>query len=441
MADRSWLCVGGVEVSNACRTITYARAGLRPHTTQVGDCCCGDLAGMLGDEPYTLPGPDEAPWVDPAEPDSVDFAGLLITDIDGLDSAPVERAVTPRTGDGVVIGRRRYGPRTIVVTGALLGRTSCSVDYGLRWLSSVLQGSLGCGSGSCGGDDLQYMTCCPTTTGSTECCPGPCTAQTCAQGVFRTLKDVSLIEAPTIIGRFGGGCGCCPATGLQIQFTLLAGRPHALRAPVTIAEAVTWPPPSGGDDCVEWVTDPGCMDEYGECAAQAPQPCPLDPNCPPPVVPDLPLPRNDCQCEPWERREVCVTVSPATAPIWADMVPVLELYAGSGVLRSVRARFYPNPGNVPASELDPCSWCSEINISYLPEYAHLVLDGTRRTAYVQCPGRAETPAAGIVSGPDGRPFSWPVLECGIPYTVCVSADSDLIAEDASVTLRTVVRET
>jgi hypothetical protein len=429
-----------VEVANACRVIAYTQAGLKPHTTTVGNCCCGDLAPILDDDPYTLPADDDAPWYDPAEPDSADFAGLLVTEIEGLDSAPIQRPVTQRIGDGAVIGRRRYGPRTITVTGVLLGRTSCAVDYGLRWLSSVLQGSLGCGPGSCGGDDLEYMTCCPTVDAEGGCCAGPCTAQTCAEGVFRTLKDVALTEGPTVVQRIGGSCGCCPGQALQVQFTLTAGRPHALRAPIAIGESITWPPEAPDDECVQWSTDPGCLDEAGECAAQQPQPCPLDPNCPPPVLPDLPVPANPCVCEPFVRRQVCVTIPPATAPIWADLVPMLEVYAGAGILRNIRVRVYGNPTNLPVTELDPCAWCSEINISYLPEYARLTLDGTRRMASVQCPGRADTPASGIVSGPSGRPFQWPVLECGIPYTVCVSADSTTIAPDASVSLSAIIRE-
>ncbi|MFF3665476.1 hypothetical protein [Microtetraspora malaysiensis] len=439
MADTSYLCLGGVEISNAARVAAYTEAGLKPHTANVGDCGCDGLTAALGDDPYTLPGPDEAPWVDPAEPASLDFAGLMILDITGLDAAPMQRAITNRIGDGAVIGRKRRGPRTITVTGVLIGRTACSVDYGLRWLSSALEGSLGCGPGAgCSGDDLDYLTCCPTVP-SDDCCPQPCTDGACAVDAFRTLRDVALTSAPEVTRRIGG-CSCCPGQMLQVQFELTAGRPHALRSPKTIAEAVTWPPPSPDDECVKWSTDPGCLDEAGECAAQQPQPCPLDPSCPQPVVPELPLPTNPCLCEPWERRQVCITIPPATAPIWADMVPLLEVYAGSSALRGIRVRFYANPTNVPVDELDPCSWCSEINISYLPEYARLILDGSRRSASVQCPGRAETPASGIVSGASGRPFQWPVLECGIPYTVCVSADSSTVADDATVTLRTIVRE-
>lgn len=433
MADTSYLRLADLEISNAARVAAYAEAGLKPHTATIGDCGCDGLADMLGDAPYTLPVDDGAPWLDPAEPASQDFAGLLITDIAGLDVAGAQRAVTDRIGDGAVVGRRRYGPRTITVTGVLIGRTSCSVDYGLRWLAAVLRGSPGCS-----GDDLTYLTCCPTLPAE-GCCPEPCTHPECAVDAWRTLREVALTAGPEVTGRIGG-CSCCPTTMLQVEFTLTAGRPHALRTPVTIAEDVTWPPPQPDDTCVEWSTDPACLDEEGECLARQPQPCPLDPACPPPVLPELPLPVNGCWCEPWTRREVCVDIPPAAAPSWAEIVTWLEIYAGSEDMRAVRVRVFPNPGGLPAEDLDPCSWISETNISYLPAQATLVLDGGRRSATVLCPGRAETPAYGIVSGPSGRPFTWPVLEGGIPYTVCISADDDTIASDAAVTLRTITRE-
>ncbi|MFI6289998.1 hypothetical protein ACIBEJ_00345 [Nonomuraea sp. NPDC050790] len=440
MASTDWLCFSGVEVANAARVHAYAQAGLAPAHASVRDCGCAGLATILGDDPYTLPAGDEAPWYDPAETSSGDFAGFLVLDVEGLDSAPVSRPVTNRLGEGAVIGRRRYGPRTITVTGVLVGRTACAVDYGQRWLASVLQGALACGPGACSGDDLEYMTCCPTEAAAEgQCCPGPCTTMTCGQGVFRTLRDVALLSEPTVQQRIGG-CGCCPGELRQIQFQLVAGRPHALRPAVTVAEAVPWPPETPDDECVRWSTDPACLDEAGECAAQLPQPCPLDPNCPPPDLPELPLPNNPCLCEPFTRRQVCVAIPESSAPIWADLVPLLEIYSGSDILRNIRIRFYPNPFGVPYEELDPCAWCSEINISYLPEGARLTMDSTRRTIYVQCPGRADTPAEQIVSGPEGRPLSWPVLECGIPYLACISADSTTIATDATVTVRTIVRE-
>jgi hypothetical protein len=146
-------------------------------------------------------------------------------------------------------------------------------------------------------------------------------------------------------------------------------------------------------------------------------------------------------CEPLVRTRNCISIPPATVPIWADMVPQIEIYAGSNALRGVRLRFYPNPlGLASVDDLDPCGFCSEINVSYLPASATFALDGTRRRATVACAGRDEQPAGGVLFGPNGLPFIWPVLDCSLPYLVCVEADASTVTPGASITLRVVTRE-
>jgi hypothetical protein len=183
------------------------------------------------------------------------------------------------------------------------------------------------------------------------------------------------------------------------------------------------------------------VDEATACELQEAAPCPLDPACPPPTLPSLPLPNNPCQCDPINGRvALCVDIPEATAPIWADAVPILRVYAGLTDLRSVRIRFYPNPLGRPVDQLDPCGFCSELNVSYIPANGTLTLDGTRKRATVTCPGRAETPAGSILAGPQGGPLIWPELECGIAYVACVEVDAATINPQARVALDTVVRE-
>lgn len=442
MASTDFLCFAGVEIANAARTAAYAAAGLKPHTMTLHGCECPDLAVMLGDDPYTDPATDDAPWYDPAEPASAEFAGLLVTSISGLRVAPVQRGRTDRLGPGAVLGRKRLGPREIVVRGLLIGGSCCGVEYGMRWLASALDGSLGCGDAACAGDDLRYLACCPPLCDDAD-------PQECLTPHLRTLREVGLVDGPNEIGEIGGGpgasaagspcaAGVCPA--LEVEFTLLAGKPHALREPVQIATGLTWEPP-GDDVCIEWSTDPDCLSEAEECALLDPVPCPLDPACPPAELPQIPLPGSPCACDPLAgRSRLCVDVPAGTAPIWADAVPVVVVKAGpAGPLRGVRIRVYANPLGLPADELQECAFCSEINVSYIPENATYILDGTSRRSVVQCPGRAETSGGSITFGEAGGPLIWPVLECGIPYTICVEAAADTI-DGATVALQTVVRE-
>lgn len=441
MAETSYLCLGGVELTNACRTIAYMRNGLKPHTTSVQDCCCADLDKILEDEPYRLPHLDGAPWFDPTDPDSQEFGGLLVTSIEGLDFATTQRSVTSRIGDGATIGRRRLGPRVIKVTGLLTGSSCCGIAYGRRWLSAALSGSLACAPGrGCGGDDLEYLDCCPEIC---EDAPGFVSYPDCASGSFRTLRDVALTDGPTPTGVIGGNCACCDdVCGMvQVEFTLTAGRPHALRAPMNIADCVTWgPAPPPDDECIIWSKEDDCVNDLDGCAKVTTVPCNEDPNCPLTVPPTLPVPQSLCACSPAVRRRVCMEIGQATIPDWADAVPVVKIFSGDTALRGVRVRFYPNPLNRPIEQLDACAFCSEINISYIGPSSTFTLDSTRRRAVVVCPGQDELPAGGVLSGSEGLPFTWPVLDCTTPYLVCVEAASDTIADNACVSLDVVVRD-
>jgi hypothetical protein len=435
------MCYAGTEISNAARSYAYGLNGLKPHTMTLYGCGCDDLAEMLGELPYRRPDLDDPapPWVDPLDLDSYEFGGFVITRLDGIDAAPVDRPLTNRLGDGAVPGRKRYGPRIITVTGVLIGSSCCGISYGHRWLSAVLAGSQGCGESGCGGDDLRFLDCCP------EICEDAAdftSYPACANDHWRTLRDVVLTSEVQVISEIGGACPCCQGCpAREVTFQLTAGRAHAFREPVDVAECVTFPEPVDDGVCELWSTDPDCMSDEQICAAQEPVPCPLDPACPVPTVPELPLPTDRCQCDPIAGRvRTCLTVPAGAAPSWFDAVPIITLSAGVLPLRAVRIRFYSNPLGLDLDQLDPCGFCAELNISYLPASATMVLDGTVQQGIVQCPGRAETSASTVLAGPAGSPLTWPVIECGSPYLVCVEADAASIAPTSCVSLSTVVRE-
>lgn len=442
------LCLAGTEIANSARTIAYMTNGIRPHSLQFKDCACDDLAKFLGHVPYRKPELDienPAPWADPAVPESFEFAGLLITGIDGLDAAPSARAVTERAGDGAVIGALRYKPRTITVNGILIGSSCCGIDYGMRWLASALRGSGDCRSP--GGDDLTYLTCCPEVCEDVDDFTG---YEGCAEPYWRTLRNVALTEGPTKTGVVGSNCGCCPSAcpAAQVQFTLTAGRPHALLNPIAVTRpGEGWAPDDPITDCITWSDDPGCD-------GLDPDNCILDPvDCmaealaavgcpPPPPPPSVPVVANPCVCEPLFRRRHTVPIPTSDiTPQWLDAVVDLEIYAGSKPLKSVRVRFYPNPlRRASVEELDPCAHCEEINIIVVPASSTIQIDGTRRRITVACPGSPETSAGPAVTGEGGGPFVWPVLECGVPYLMSVEADASSITADATITANVYARE-
>ncbi len=156
----AWL--GGTEIVNDSRTTAYMRNGIKPGTLSVnGDCGCGNLLELAGcDDEYTTPANDNAPWYDPAIPESAEFAGFLSTEFEGLNST-FTRTVSESITDGATLGRSRFGSRTLTWKGFLFGSSCCGVAYGLRWLGKTLQGSKNCGN-NCFGDDLELLVCCPT---------------------------------------------------------------------------------------------------------------------------------------------------------------------------------------------------------------------------------------------------------------------------------------
>ena len=156
----AWL--GGTEIVNDSRTTAYMRNGIKPTTLSVnGDCGCANILSLAGcDTEYTTPKDDNAPWYDPAIPESAEFAGFLSTEFEGLNST-YSRAVTESIADGATLGRSRFGSRTMTWKGFLFGSSCCGVAYGLRWLGKTLQGSKNCGN-NCSGDDLELLVCCPT---------------------------------------------------------------------------------------------------------------------------------------------------------------------------------------------------------------------------------------------------------------------------------------
>lgn len=150
-----YLTFGGEEIANHARTEAYLREGYTP----VGSVTTAEepddlvmLAQILGDPGgYSTPVNDRAPWVESGDPDTWDFAGPIILEVTGADGSTRSADVTEFANDGGVVGRARYGTRTIAVTALLAGRTGASALAGLAWLSSALAGS---SCVSCMGEEL-----------------------------------------------------------------------------------------------------------------------------------------------------------------------------------------------------------------------------------------------------------------------------------------------
>lgn len=271
MAYNGWLRLGGVEVVNDERLATYLDNGIAPLDAQVNVEPCEGLSEVLSTDwsPFRTPMQDEAPWYDEDDPDTWDFAGLLVTELTGLDDTTrtLEMATT-LAGTGVA-GRATRTPRTVGGTAVLVGRTTEACQAGLAWLRRVLHGACDADEQPVtSGDTLEFLTACPTPlapTADTSMSPevkylltdpgtwrvqnGTITPTDNDTVIFRPFDSAAVLDGgdagPDEDGVVDGG-GAEPAEGLYEGGTVsgvyrpayLSGEPQAgcLPGPVTI----TW---------------------------------------------------------------------------------------------------------------------------------------------------------------------------------------------------------
>jgi hypothetical protein len=436
VAVESWLCLGGIELTSSCRSSVYAANGFRPYGVEINACgCCGtpdQWAAAMEDAPYTNPTADDAPWYSASEPNSGDFGGFMVTAIDGLGAGPITRSLTKRAnGRGSFLGPAIQDSPTITVTGVLFGKTCCSVDYGLRWLGTVLQGS--CGA-DCNGDELSFLDCCPTfgATPFADLTPH-----------LRYLEGVQLVASPKIVQKYGSCCGSCNGTTyMQIQFQLAATAPCVYRDPVTVADEQPFDAVDPTDCDITWVV----LADGQECPDDScPDPidCTVDPSCAAlPAPPKAPVPFNPCICTSFNTRRVVVEIPAGTIPEFTEGLPVAVVKSGSNEMRQVRVRFWLANDGETIDDLDDCDTCGEVTLSRIPASSSFTFDAKHRRSTIQCPGAAITDATPLMGSAGGRlPIEWPEIACaGARFLMSVEADSDSVALDASVSLDIVAAE-
>ncbi|MFE3146555.1 hypothetical protein ACFXJ6_07815 [Streptomyces sp. NPDC059218] len=473
-----YMSLGGIELFNSARLAAYLESVGSP-LDSVGTCGCPTFdAEHVGDDPYTTPWDDEAPWWDEDVPESGDFAGLLVLSVDGMDDHPVTRSVTGSVTGGAAIGKPRVQPRTITVTAVLLGATCCGAAYGLRWLAQALAG---CTDG-CGGDCLTVYNCCP---------PEDEDPDEFTERHRRTLRRVALVEGPRVIDRNGDGCtgsGACQngADVLTVEFVLVAGTPWLWADPVPVIIA---PVPTDDGGCVTWCIHRGpegppapvCIEitpdapqcgpgtvtaELTEAACEVawpekepvPDPCDAtcrlaacpdpeslcaDSTCRTPTPPQLPPPTT-CFRHALAVNTETYELDLSAWPRWFGAVPIIEVSAGSSDLRRVTVTLYERTLEHQGMscdelvELERCNPHSTYEIGYVAAGGTMTLDGQVGRASVECFGRCESTTDAY--GRDGGPLAFPLLTCD-RYCVEIAADAIFPpAPDASVTVTLSGRE-
>jgi hypothetical protein len=309
----------------------------------------------------------------------------------------------------------------------LLAKTCCAAAYGLRWLGTILQGS--CGA-ECDGDELSFLDCCPdfsTGVPFDQLTPH-----------LRYLSGVQLIDSPKILRKYGSCCGSCTGTSyMTVQFQLAATSPCVYRDPVVIttdqpfdaedptACDITWLLLADGEECPD------------ESVCLGPVDCLADPSCANvPAPPTAPTPSNPCICTSFNTRRTCVDIPAGSVPEYTEGLPVITVKSGAKDLRQVRVRLWLNNLGQDPDTLDPCDTCGEVTLSRIPANSTFVFDAQTRKALITCPNTAPTDATPLMGSAGGRlPVEWPEIQCANGrFTMCVEADADSVAPDASVSL-------
>lgn len=406
MAWNGYFLYAGQEFVNMARTESYAYGA--PWFKASGEG--SDLPAMLADNIYVSPLVDDAPWTDPDDESSYDFWGLYPLDVSGIEDATVTSTVTESTADGGVPGRVRRGTKTIVFNMLLLAASDCGADYGVKWLRALLNGSA-CGNlatQTCNGDDLCYLSCEPSFDpyGSGQ------NPWDCLVRFKRSLRKVVFNVGPTVTSKRNTSDGGAVWT---VSFTAVAGSPYEFGEEVEVATGFLGASPTLATNVVT-VETPYIYTETN-CAMPLYTPV-YDPLCPaivvPPPPPSVPL---GCYAPPanWFRRTI--TIPHEYIPLWSDAVPLLKVNATDGDIRNLRLRFYADVDGDGDVTDDPCAYCGDIVISYVPEGATLVFDGSDQVVYVETPGGVRRRADNLVFATDGTPFDWPTLSCGFAYVV------------------------
>jgi hypothetical protein len=482
MAWQGYFSYDGSEVINVTRTEQYAEhlniGWFRPVFENDA------LPLMLGDgKGYTTPLLDDAPWVDPDRPSSLDFLGVYPLDVTGIEDSSRTSEVVQSLNDGGVPGRIRHGTKAVVFNTVLLGATEAGAEYGFSWLKKVLLG------GPCGdsaewfGAEMCYLASSPDmeltegdrgvmahlvggmfmggewvqnedivlSGGNVDPLPnftfeggdaystgGFITSRSwpfdwdasetqfidpeeCLKPFIRTLSRVSFNTGPQITAKRDTSDGGAVWT---VQFTAVVGNPWELSVETPVMVGFLDPeveiPWAGGEIPVGGSIDlDGFIYPETDCVKSVYRPI-YDPLFPA-VVPPPPPPDIPLgnYSPPANWKRRQFTIPRQYVPLWGEVVPVVKVHARQGDTRNLRLRFYADPDGTGDISEDPCAYCGDIVFSYVPQDHTLVFDAAGRTVYVVNPGGDTSRADSLVYRTDGRPFEWPALTCGFGYVVTI----------------------
>ncbi|MGW5514243.1 sugar transferase [Nocardia africana] len=390
---RGYLALAGRELTNTSRLVEHAVPGVPQSMEEaLAQCRCSspvdiryddswpDLGVFLGDEqPYLL---TNAPWYDPAIPQSEEFLGVWLTSTDGFGPAPVDRAIADALGAGGVVGPHRDKARGLAFEAILIGCTNAGVTYGQEWLACRLRDAT-----SLSGTTLEYLAAHPEDSAADP------------ELLRRVMSRVVLTRELRETKSYGTRGRKHRQGAVKIVGWEMGVLDPYVYGPET-SRIVVWN--SSVTEAIEWAHAPDC-DNPASCSE----------------IPVL----ASATCVP-----ATVDVSPVQPPVCAGCIPlcsvqtrVAQLPSAQGVMcRDETVTLTVTAGAEPVSVnfwLRPCgstALCDRtgfLSLAGLPAGGTIVADSMLGRPYGVVDGQ-QVRQSGIVHTPSGAPWSPVVLDSG-----------------------------
>lgn len=390
MAYRGWFLLDGVELANTSRLVAHMTPTAPiadDEITSIMQCSCDirvpyddswtGLSSEVGDDPYIM---TNAPWYNPAFPQSAEFAGVWVLEVSGFDAVPVQRDIGDAICSGGVAAPARDGARTVTFSALIVACTNAGAEYGKDWLTCVLRGA-----NVRGGVDLEFYKAHPEDTSAT------------AASLRRALYGTVLTVSPSVTENMGRANGAPhrQASIYRVEWEMVCTNPYMYGS--STATAVIWD--SVEEEDIEWAHAPDCVD-----SSSCELPTIYNAECVPPMVEITAATIPTCGgCLPICAIERRVWEMPAVlGPCDDTVITVRVTNDGADPLN---VSFYWQP----CGATDACDRVAPLQVSGLETDYTVVADSVTGRPYVavdNVPHRQ----VGIVSTPTGRPWRPTVLE-------------------------------
>lgn len=219
---------GRKEIVNNLRTQRMAKQiGIKANLL----CSCKNIDKLSCFELPSLMNPDEceigaiygeAPWHNLKFPASLDFAGLLVTDVVGYEGS-FERQTNPLPFAGQSIGARYDVGKCVTYDGILIAKSQAGAEFGLSYYSELLRDL-----GECGQFTLWSATHCPSSNASNQE----------IRDSIRYIPNTFATSGPKVVEKISTKCTCCDnddcgrgALYISIQFTLCSEQEYIYTLP------------------------------------------------------------------------------------------------------------------------------------------------------------------------------------------------------------------